>query len=137
MMKTLEYVLDNHKSNLIDKRDLVRLADFVSDKDLGRLQMEWASDDPRETIEWTKENVLEQLRIDTAFGFEKALGKRGISSSLMFGVIRMWNWILEDGLEDFDKYEQYGLPLFKATALKYGWPNPIGFDEGHEPKYRG
>lgn len=24
----------------------------------------------------------------------------------------------------------YGLPLFKATAVKYGWENPIGDDNG-------
>lgn len=29
----------------------------------------------------------------------------------------------------------YGLPLFKATAVKYGWDNPIGEDSGRERKY--
>jgi hypothetical protein len=29
----------------------------------------------------------------------------------------------------------YGLPLFKATALKYGFNNPIGDDLGSEDKY--
>jgi len=29
----------------------------------------------------------------------------------------------------------YGLPLFKATAIKYGFPNPIGDDSGSERKY--
>lgn len=28
-----------------------------------------------------------------------------------------------------------GLPLFKATAVKYGWDNPIGEDSGRERKY--
>ena len=27
------------------------------------------------------------------------------------------------------------VPLFKATSLKYGFNNPIGDDEGNEPKY--
>jgi hypothetical protein len=31
-----------------------------------------------------------------------------------------------------DDYQMYGLPLFKATALKYGWDNPIGEDSGSE-----
>lgn len=46
----------------------------------------------------------------------------------------MWNWILEDGLENWDvnDYTQYGLPLFKATAQKYGFDNPIDDDECNE-----
>ena len=27
-------------------------------------------------------------------------------------------------------YRFYGLPLFKAMAVKYGWNNPIGEDNG-------
>jgi len=69
------------------------------------------------------------------FAFEKALDQRGISASLMYDVISMWNWILEEGLENFEEYPQYGLPLFKATALKYGFENPIGEDNGYEYKY--
>ena len=34
-----------------------------------------------------------------------------------------------------DDYRFYGLPLFKATAVKYGWDNPIGEDSGRERKY--
>lgn len=50
---------------------------------------------------------------------------------------KMWNYILEEGLEDWDEddYRFYGLPLFKATAVKYGWDNPIGEDSGRERKY--
>lgn len=51
--------------------------------------------------------------------------------------VMMWNYILEEGLEDWDEddYRFYGLPLFKATAVKYGWDNPIGEDSGRERKY--
>ena len=87
------------------------------------------------TIPLTRENVLNKLEGDVAFGFEKALDQRGISASFMYEVVKMWNWILEEGLEDFDDYAQYGLPLFKATALKYGFDNPIGEDTGEESKY--
>lgn len=38
-------------------------------------------------------------------------------------------------LEDFDSYAMYGLPLFKATAVKYGFDNPIGDDTGAEDYY--
>ena len=67
---------------------------------------------------------------DVAFGFEKALDKRGISSGLMYSVVKMWLRVLEDELAKSDAYAQYGLPLFKAVAVKYGFPNPIGEDLG-------
>ena len=88
-------------------------------------------------IEWNRENILAQLEEDVEFGFQKALDMRGISSSLMFETVLRWNRVLEEGLEDYDSenYAMYGLPLFKATAVKYGWNNPIGDDNGDEKKY--
>lgn len=55
----------------------------------------------------------------------------------MFGVVLAWNKILEEGLENWDpnNYAMYGLPLFKATAVKYGFENPIGDDYGNESQY--
>lgn len=52
----------------------------------------------------------------------------------MFSVVKMWNWILEEGLQDWsdDDYAQYGLPLFKATAQKYGFPDEIDGKDGDE-----
>lgn len=84
---------------------------------------------------WTEEEVLSQLREDVAFGFEKALSQRGISASLMNAVVKMWLWILE--VPDFAHlgYAQYGLPLLKAVALKFGFPNEIGEDAGDEWRY--
>ena len=54
----------------------------------------------------------------------------------MFAVVPRWNRVLEEGLEDYleDNYAMY-LPLFKATAEKYGWGNPIGDDSGSEDYY--
>lgn len=68
---------------------------------------------------------------------EKALDQRGISASLMFYVVLRWNQVLEEGLENYpeENYAMYGLPLFKATAVKYGWENPIGDDNGDEEFY--
>ena len=85
----------------------------------------------------TRENILAQLKEDVAFGFEKALNRRGLSSSAMFGVVMMWNWILEEGLENFDRdnYAMYGLPLFKATAIKYGFPDEIDGFTGSEEQF--
>ena len=140
-MKTLEFIAEHYKSECIDSRDINRLLQFVPfnmvEKFGIKLKDEWNNEEKwNATIKpFTRENILVQLQRDVEFGFEKALGKRGISSSLMYNVVKMWNWILEEGLEDFDNYPMYGLPLFKATALKYGFENPIGDDSGSEDKY--
>jgi len=138
-VKTLEQVLETFKGECLDGRDASRLSAFVPEADLGKIGVAMKPEfvGTHEHIEWTRDNILAQLQGDVAFGFEKALNQRGISSSLMFEVVRMWNRILEEGLEGFgeDDYAQYGLPLFKATAVKYGWPNPIGDDTGSEFKY--
>jgi hypothetical protein len=141
-MKTLDYVIENYKSETLDGRDIARLADFVpfdKAKAAGWLRDDATGDGWPDTLEWTLDNVLEQLKSDVDFGFEKALNQRGLSAGLMWQVVSMWNWILEEGLENFseDDYAQYGLPLFKATALKYGFNNPIGDDSGTESKYEG
>lgn len=141
-MKTLEFIAKHYKSQCLDNRDIFRLAQFIPFnmiKKFGiRPEAEWNNEEKwNSTVKpFTRENVLIQLQKDVEFGFEKALGKRGISSSFMYSVVKMWNWILEEGLEDFDDYSVYGLPLFKATALKYGFENPIGDDSGSEDKYR-
>lgn len=137
-MKTIEQILESHESQTLDGRDLTRLAQFLTVEQIEKLGLSFNSPEEREAhvpIEFTKENVLKQLEKDVAFGFEKALNRRGISSGLMYEVVQMWNKILEEGLEDFDSYAMYGLPLFKATAVKYGFDNPIGDDTGSEDHY--
>lgn len=136
-MKTLNQIKELYKSNCVDNRDLHRLAPFIPEKqfkDFG-IAMKDEFVGTHQHIEMTKENILLQLEQDVAFGFDKALNQRGISASLMYEVVSMWNWILEEGLENFDDYAMYGLPLFKATALKYGFANPIGNDSGSEDYY--
>lgn len=138
-MKTLEQIKERG-SQTLDGRDFRRLSQFLTAnqlKDFGFTLIESVSDDEwnKKVIPFTRENILIQLEKDVEFGFEKALNKRGISAGFMFETVRMWNWILEEGLEDFDSYAMYGLPLFKATALKYGWENPIDDDSGSEDFY--
>jgi len=140
-MKTLEYIAENYKSQCLDGRDLKRLAHFIPFDMLPKFGIE-LNDEWNNKEKWdahikpfTRENILKQLEKDVAFGFDKALNKRGIRSSFMYEVVKMWNWILEEGLEDFNDYSMYGLPLFKATAVKYGFDNPIGDDDGDEDKY--
>lgn len=145
-MKTLEQIAQAYENKerefqCIDGRDQYRLADFIPFDLLPKFGIT-PNDEWNDKEKWdghikpfTRENVLAQLKEDVEFGFEKALNRRGISSSLMYNVVQMWNWILEEGLEDFDDYPMYGLPLFKATAVKYGFDNPIGDDTGSESDY--
>jgi len=137
-MKTLEEIAKNYKSNTLDGRDTNRLVQFIPFDMLYKFGIE-PSEEYNNPEKWnkdvkpfTRENILKQLEEDVSFGFEKALNRRGISASLMYNYVRMWNIILEEGLEDFDSYAQYGLPLFKATAVKYGFDNPIGDKCGDE-----
>jgi hypothetical protein len=138
-MKTLQEVKESYESKTLDGRDLTRLFQFIPFDMFPFCGMELKEGTTVEQLgerkEFTRENVLTQLESDVAFGFEKALNKRGLSAGAMHSVVMMWNWILEEGLEDFDEYPMYGLPLFKATALKYGWENPIGEDSGSENEY--
>lgn len=135
-MKTLEQI-KQRGSQSFDGRDFGRLARFIPEDQLAdfgiTLKEEYIGKHVAEPF--TREAVIDQLRNDVEFGFKKALYKRGLSSGLMYEVVSMWNWVLEEGLENFDDYAQYGLPLFKATALKYGFENPIGDDAGNEFKY--
>lgn len=139
-MKTIQEILDNYNeySTSFDDRFGRRFTDFLTEEQAKTIG--WTVTEGHtwpEPKEWTRENILEQLKDDVAFGFEKALDQRGISSGLMFDVVLSWNKVLEEGLENWneDNYAQYGLPLFKATAVKYGFDNPIGDDEGNEYKY--
>lgn len=139
-MKTIDQIVASYKSETIDGRDLNRLIEFVPEDKLAALGVSLKNEFVGKHIakEFTREAVLAQLKNDVEFGFEKALDQRGISAGLMFEVVKMWNWILEEGLENYDEdsgYAQYGLPLFKATALKYGFDNPISDDAGNENKY--
>ncbi len=125
-MKTLDFVIENYQEQCIDGRDIARLVQFVPEERFHEMGLELKEEHKgtHQHTPFTRENILKQLEKDIAFGFEKAHNERGISSSLMFEVVKMWNWILEEGLEDFDNYYAYGIPLFNATAQKYGFPIP-------------
>ena len=136
-MKTLKQIKKDYKSRTLDGRDLIRLMEFIPEKDLTdfgiKLKKEYVGKHKHKPL--TKKNILKHLKEDIEFGFEKVLDQRGISAGMIYEVVSMWNWILEEGLEDFNEYAQYGLPLLKATALKYNFNNPIGDDKGNESKY--
>jgi len=132
----LETIKTGKKSECLDGRDFLRLCDYFPVKDwdaLGFSLKEGAK--PQKAKSLTKQNILNHLKRDLEFAFEKALNQRGISSSFMHEVIKMWMWMLEDPLQHSEEYTMYGLPLYKAVALKYGLNNPIGDDSGGESKY--
>ena len=117
-MKTIEQIKEMLSLDPNDKEDAKSIQEMESQTDLRQYLLE----------------ILEEF-VDR--GFDKALDQRGISSSINFNSVLTINRILEEGLEDWNEHEyaQYGLPLFKATAVKYGWSNWIGDDTGSEDKY--
>jgi len=128
------------KSHTADGRDFLRLLAFFPESYFIKFGFKVDEALPaykHEPVPWTEQSIKDQLAKDVAFGFEKALGKRGISASMMHATVRMWMWILEDPLEQQAEglYTQYGLPFFKAVAVKYGFPNPIGDHVGNEFQY--
>lgn len=142
-MKTLEEIL-NYKGggscNFLDGRDCIRLSCFLTVEQWSRIGLEpkeGADVSDHQPEPFTEENVRKHLACDLDFAFEKALDQRGISASLMYDVVKMWLWVLDDPLADWQEYAQYGLPLLKQVAVKYGLPNPIGDDYGDEGRYAG
>jgi len=136
--EVLEAIKDGKESQCwTDSRDYMRLIIYFDTSEWYHFGFEINDGKSHTPKDWTIDNILNQLKDDLEFAFEKALNKRGISSSEMFEVIKMWMWVLEDELQNFkdDEYAMYGLPLYKAVALKYGFENQIGNDSGSEEKY--
>lgn len=134
--QVLEAIKAGRESECLDGRDYGRLTNFFLVEDWPTLgfTLKEGKEAP-EPRPWTQEEVISQLRLDVDFGFKKALGRRGISASFMYSTVKMWMWVLEDDLQHMEEYAQYGLPLFKAVAVKYGFDNPIGEDNGDEYEY--
>lgn len=77
-MKTLDEIVNNYEewSVFLDDRFGVRLAQFLTQEQLEKIGFKWNSDEPYpEPKEWTRENILSQLKEDVEFGFEKALAE--------------------------------------------------------------
>lgn len=139
-MKDLTQMVKEYNFEAIDGRDLSRLAMFLNASQLSILKdrgfiEEFNSEEA--PLEYSEEVILDRLKSDLTFAFDKALGKRGLSAACMWHVIRMWNTLLENGLGDpsDEQYTWYGLPYLKATALANGLDNPLGDDTGAEPQY--
>jgi len=121
---------------LLDGRDYARLASFFPEDEweaMGCQRVKGAELPDHEA--WTEANIHAHLASDLEFAFDKALGMRSISASLMYKVVKMWLWVLEDDLQHDERYTYYGLPLLTAVAEQYDLPNPIGDDTGDEAEY--
>jgi len=131
----LQLIRKDIEDSFIEPRLAVRLIAFLPYEDAKEFLKEEVTEDIFKQEEFTEENVLNCLKRDLEFAFEKALDKRGISASLMYEVILGWMKVLEDDLRHHSVYAHYGLPLYKAVAIKYGFENPIGDDTGSEYMY--
>lgn len=126
-MKTQQDVLaayqNGRKSQCLDGREISRLVNYlpVAVWDAFGCELKEGAPAP-EVLPWTEERFEESLRTDLAFAIEKSEGCRGISASLMFEVVKMWLWVLDDPLGDTDDYYDYGLPFFNEVADQYGFP---------------
>lgn len=126
-MKKIEEVLNSYDEYKIflDDRFGIRFADFLTTEQLEKIgfkiKEEYIEEHNNNIKEWNEENVINQLKEDIEFGIEKAEDKRGISSSLMFDVVKNWLKILEDydTLEYFNDYYDYGLNGFYPARDKY------------------
>ena len=131
-MKTQQQVLEaiqnkntwNRDScDFVDQRDFSRLADYFPSDQWKNFGFELADDvDESEIkiIDWTEENIIVSLEGDIQFAIDKAEGERGISANLMFEVICMWLWILDDDeLLNNAYYTNYGKDFFYEVDEKY------------------
>lgn len=139
-MKTKEQILEavknGRESQTLDGRDYSRLSLYFGKEDLNTFGMTLKDPDkPWVQYELTEAAILEDLKTDLDFAFEKALDKRGLSAGMMYEVIKMWMWVLDDPLQYCEDYAQYGLPFLKKVALEYSLPNPIGEAVGDEFEY--
>ena len=124
-MKKIKEILnnyDNYKTTL-DDRFGSRFIDFLTIEEMESIGFELKDEykNDWQPKEWNEENIIEQLKKDIEFGIEKAEDERGISSSLMFEVVKSWLKVLEDKetLEYFEDYYDYGLNGFYPARDKY------------------
>lgn len=124
-MLSLEYVKE-HISEIEfddyigDRRFTKRFVDFLPTSEWGKFGYGYKGEEEYIPKEWTEENIIAQLKADLDFAIEKATNHRGISSSLMYDVLKSWCIVLENGLEKTE-YGWYGDKLIKAIDEYYGF----------------
>lgn len=123
-MKTLDYVKEHideiEQDTFLDKRFTKRFIGFLPSSEWEKYGYKYTGEGEYIPKEWTEANILQQLRDDTEFAIEKATNHRGISASLMSGVLVAWCIVLENGLES-TAYGWYGDKLIKKIDELYGF----------------
>lgn len=123
-MKSLNYVKEHYKEieqdDFLDRRWTARFIEFLPTDEWKDYGFEYVGEGTHETLEWTEENILKQLKKDVAFAIEKAVDHRGISADLMNNVLQSWCIVLENDLENTD-YGWYGDKLIKAVDALYNF----------------
>ena len=83
----------------------------------------------------TPVNVKKDMGSYIDFAVGKVLGHRGISASRSIAHYQAWLWLLDDEegqgwCEDDGMYQNYGAPVLKAIAEKYGFKMDLTLGEG-------
>lgn len=124
-MKSLEYVKSHieefEEDNFLDRRWTKRFVDFIPVSEWEKYGFRFTGEHEPPVVEWTEENILNQLKEDVEFGWGKAMNERGISSELMAMVVRSWCKVLENGLAISGDDGWYHKDQFKTVADYYGW----------------
>lgn len=122
-MRSLKEVVKKFKFEAFDGRDAKRMLDYLPSDGWSKLGFEIKEGAKHIPVEYTEENIIKALKGDLEFAFEKAYGQRGISASVMFNVIKMWNFCLGNELGDYDdnNYCDYGLPYLRMVNKEFGW----------------
>lgn len=125
-MKSLEYVKKHYdefeEDTFLDRRWTKRFLDFLPADEWKNYGFSLTEGAEVPTVkDWTEENILEQLKEDVEFGYEKAVDERGISSELMAMVVNAWCKVLENGLNLDGDDGYYHIKQFKKVADYYGW----------------
>lgn len=125
-MKTLKYVKEHYdefeEDTFLDRRWTKRFIDFLPADEWNKYGFSLKEGaEPPTTKEWTEENILNQLKADVEFGYEKAIDERGISSELMAMVVNSWCKVLENGLNLDGDDGYYHVKQFTTVAEHYGW----------------
>lgn len=124
-MYDIDYVKEHfdefEEDTFFDRRFTKRFLDFVPTEEYEKYGFKYTGEEELVPKEWTEENILEQLKRDVEFGYEKAVDKRGISSELMAMVVNAWCKVLQNGLNLNGNDGYYHIKQFTTVAKHYGW----------------
>lgn len=124
-MKTINEVIENYSKYEVnlDDRFGIRFCSFLNDKQIKEIGFnikdEFIEEHNNSLKEWNEENVIKQMTDDLLFLNEKSLNHKGISTELMFDVVKSWLKVLEDDLCEIKDYNDYARSFINKVAAKY------------------